>query len=90
LEHTDACFGPVLDLVEAAEHPHNAARQSIVDHNGVLQPAPAPRFDRTPGGLSLPPPLGGEHTVEIMREIGYTGDDIDALVAAGTLGRRPA
>lgn len=48
LEGTDACFAPVLDWDEAPEHPHNQARQTFTSLQGVLQPAPAPRFDRTP------------------------------------------
>lgn len=48
LEGTDACFAPVLDWDEAPEHPHNRARQTFTSLQGVLQPAPAPRFDRTP------------------------------------------
>jgi alpha-methylacyl-CoA racemase len=48
LEGTDACFAPVLDWDEAPEHPHNRARQTFTHLQGVLQPAPAPRFDRTP------------------------------------------
>jgi alpha-methylacyl-CoA racemase len=49
LEGTDACFAPVLDMDEAPRHPHNAARATFVDVDGVTQPAPAPRFSRTPG-----------------------------------------
>jgi alpha-methylacyl-CoA racemase len=48
LEGTDACFAPVLDWDEAPEHPHNQARKTFTSLQGVLQPAPAPRFDRTP------------------------------------------
>jgi alpha-methylacyl-CoA racemase len=89
LEGTDACFAPVLDLVEAATHPHNAARRNIVEHYGQLQPAPAPRFDRTPAALSLPPPLTGQHTEEILKSMGYTSDEIDQLAKAGAIGVRP-
>ncbi|MBU4611954.1 CoA transferase [Achromobacter sp. GG226] len=51
LEGTDACFAPVLDLEEAALHPHNQAREALVEVDGVLQPAPAPRFSRTPSAI---------------------------------------
>jgi alpha-methylacyl-CoA racemase len=44
---TDACFSAVLDLREAPLHPHNVARKTFIDHEGALQPAPAPRFSRT-------------------------------------------
>lgn len=49
LEGTDVCFAPVLDFSEAPQHPHNVARQTFVEIDGVVQPAPAPRFSRTPG-----------------------------------------
>ena len=47
MEMTDVCFAPVLTMSEAAEHPHNVERQTFVDVDGVVQPAPAPRFSRT-------------------------------------------
>ena len=52
MEHTDVCFAPVLSLAEAPEHPHNVARGTFVDLDGVVQPAPAPRFSATPGACS--------------------------------------
>jgi alpha-methylacyl-CoA racemase len=55
LEGTDSCFAPVLTLGEAATHPHNVARQAFVEVGGVQQPAPAPRFSRTPGRVQGPP-----------------------------------
>lgn len=54
LEGTDVCFAPVLTLAEAADHPHVQARQGIVDVAGVPQPAPAPRFSRTPSAVQGP------------------------------------
>jgi hypothetical protein len=56
LEGSDACFAPVLALGEAAAHPHNAARDAFVDVGGVRQPAPAPRFSRTPSAVQGPAP----------------------------------
>jgi alpha-methylacyl-CoA racemase len=70
LEHTDACAAPVLDWREAPAHPHLAARGTYVEHAGVDQPAPAPRFSATPGAIRRPPPQPGEHTDEILRELG--------------------
>jgi len=55
LEGTDACFAPVLDLDEAPVHPHNLARRTFLDIDGVMQPAPAPRLSRTPGEIQGPP-----------------------------------
>jgi alpha-methylacyl-CoA racemase len=51
LEGTDVCFAPVLDLVEAPQHAHNVARETFVEFDGVVQPAPAPRFSATPGRI---------------------------------------
>jgi alpha-methylacyl-CoA racemase len=70
LEGTDACFAPALRVDEAATHPHVAARATYVTVDGVLQPAPSPRFDRTPGAIQGPPPLPGEHSEEILAELG--------------------
>ena len=55
LEGTDACFAPVLDWDEAARHLHNRSRTTHLTLEGVLQPAPAPRFSRTPAALPTPP-----------------------------------
>ncbi len=51
LESEDACFAPILNIAEMSRHPHVRARSTVVEHQGVLQPAPAPRFSRTPGEL---------------------------------------
>lgn len=83
LEGTDACFAPVLSPDEAASHRHFRARGTFVEIDDVMQPAPAPRFERTPGAIQGPPPLPGEHTVDILRETGFTAAEIDSLLAAG-------
>jgi alpha-methylacyl-CoA racemase len=70
LEGTDACFAPAVRVDEAAGHPHVAARGTYVEEWGVLQPAPSPRFDRTPGAIGRPPPAPGDHTAEIRDELG--------------------
>lgn len=54
LEGTDACFAPVLTLSEAMRHPHHRARGTFVDVEGVVHPAPAPRFSRTPSAITSP------------------------------------
>lgn len=64
----DLCFAPVLSYVEAPEHPHLKARGTFVDPGGVVQPAPVPRFSRTPGAIRRPPPSPGEHTAEVLAE----------------------
>lgn len=78
---TDACVAPVLPLTEAAEHPHLKARGTYVDHAGVLQPAPAPRFSRTEATLSTGPSVPGGQTREALSAWGI--DDVDALLETG-------
>ena len=78
---TEACVEPVLSLTEAAADPHLAARQTYLTRDGVTQPAPSPRFSRTPGDLSDPPPAPGQHTIEALTEWGLP--DAHALVASG-------
>jgi alpha-methylacyl-CoA racemase len=51
MEGTDICFAPILTMAEAPKHPHNAAREIFVERHGVTQPAPAPRFSRTPSAI---------------------------------------
>jgi alpha-methylacyl-CoA racemase len=65
---TDACVAPVLGLGAAPGHPHLAARGTFVEHGGVVQPAPAPRFGRTPTSLDRPPPGLGQHTDEVFED----------------------
>jgi alpha-methylacyl-CoA racemase len=79
LEGSDACFAPVLPLSEAAEHPHIKARGTIVEHNGLLQPAPAPRFSRTPGSIQRPGPKAGQHTDAALADWGFAADEITKL-----------
>ncbi|WP_269855083.1 CaiB/BaiF CoA transferase family protein [Streptomyces sp. RPT161] len=68
-EGRDACVAPVLSLREAARHPHLAARGTFTaDAEGRTQPAPAPRFSATPGGLRRPPAVPGAHTGEVARD----------------------
>jgi alpha-methylacyl-CoA racemase len=82
---TDACVAPVLGLTEAPLHPHNAARGVFIERGGVVQPAPAPRFDRTPNTLDRLPPRPGEHTTDVLRELGYDDTAIADLLDAGAV-----
>jgi alpha-methylacyl-CoA racemase len=83
LEGSDVCFAPVLTLAEAASHPHARARAGYVELEGVVQPAPAPRFDRTPAGPLRPSPEEGAHTQTVLAEAGFSAAEIDELVAQG-------
>ncbi|MBL6753062.1 MAG: CoA transferase [Pseudomonadales bacterium] len=85
LEGTDVCFAPVLDLQEAPQHPHNVARQSFVEIDGVTQPAPAPRFSRTPTSVKAPAAMAGEHSEEILSDWGFAANEISALKQAGAI-----
>ena len=76
MEGTDVCFAPVLSMDEAYEHPHNKQRNTFIEIAGVMQPAPAPRFSRTPASVSSPPPHAGQHTEEVLVGLGLTKDEI--------------
>ncbi len=79
MEGTDVCFAPVLSMDEAYEHPHNKERNTFIEVAGVMQPAPAPRFSKTPGAVSSPPPHPGQHTEEVLASLGLTTDEISLL-----------
>jgi len=79
MEGSDVCFAPVLGMAEAPEHPHIKARGTFVERFGVVQPGPAPRFDRTPAELSLPPAFPGQHTDAVLADLGFDGNDIARL-----------
>lgn len=87
LEGTDACFAPVLSMEEAPQHPHNAARKSFVEVGGVVQPAPAPRFSRTPVTPPTPPQGIGADTPAVLLSWGVAKEKIAALSASGVLGK---
>jgi alpha-methylacyl-CoA racemase len=82
---TDVCYAPVLSIMEATKHPHNTHRKTFVEYDGVVQPAPAPRFSRTEATIQRPPCLPGEHTREAMRDWGITEDTIDGLINQGVI-----
>jgi alpha-methylacyl-CoA racemase len=82
MEGTDVCFAPVLTMSEAAEHPHNVERGTFVEIAGTTQPAPAPRYSRTPGEIGSAPAHPGQHTAEILRDWGFDAARIEALLAS--------
>ncbi len=82
-EGSDACFAPILTFAESRAHPHVVARSGSVSLGGVDQPAPAPRFARTPGQARTPPPERGQGGAEALRDWGFSTTDVDALSALG-------
>jgi alpha-methylacyl-CoA racemase len=85
LEHTDACFAPVLSMEEAPSHPHNKARQTFIEVDGITQPAPAPRYSRTPTSRPVPMSKDTEQSEKIWKEIGYSDDQLRALREDGVI-----
>ncbi|MGK2949680.1 MAG: CaiB/BaiF CoA transferase family protein [Acidimicrobiales bacterium] len=85
MEGTDVCFAPVLSMAEAPQHPHNVHRQTFLELDGVVQPAPAPRFSGTPTSVARPPAHAGQHTDEVLADWGLDGDRIAKLREAGAI-----
>ena len=85
LEGSEACFAPVLSPSEAVEHPHNKVRETFIEVDGVVQPAPAPRFSRTASAVRGGPPAPGAHTGEVLGECGLTESEISRLRHLGVL-----
>ncbi len=90
LEDVDACVTPVLALADAPAHRHNAARESYVQVDGVVQPAPAPRFSRTPGAVSGAPPQTGQGGDAVAVAWGIDAARLAALRALGVVGPQAA
>jgi alpha-methylacyl-CoA racemase len=85
LEGSDACFAPVLSLEEAPMHPHNVERGTFIEVDGIVQPAPAPRFSRTQAAKPTPPEEPGERGNQSLAHWGFKPTEIEALKRAGTL-----
>ena len=85
MEGSDVCFAPVLALDEVQAHPHNVARNSYIDLDGVVQPAPAPRFSRSApevkGGARSP----GQDSAQVLAEAGFAEDEISSLLESGAV-----
>jgi len=86
MEGSDVCFAPVLSILEAPEHPHNRHRGTFVEVDGVVQPAPSPRFSRTRAEISHGARMPGEDSREVLAGIGLDEAEIDALAASGVVG----
>lgn len=85
----DACVTPVLSMEEVAQHPHNAARQTFIDIDDVVQPAPAPRFSKTPAGTPTPPRAPDSDVARALAAWGVDSGAIEALRQTGVLSSSP-
>lgn len=85
IEGSDVCFAPVLSMAEAPHHSHNRERGTFTEVAGVVQPRPAPRFSRTDGEITRPPPHAGQHSDELLAECGFSLDEVAALRSAGAV-----
>lgn len=86
MEGTDVCFAPVLSLDEVAGHPHNEARSTFIEVDGLLQQAPAPRFSRSTPDMPCPSPKPGQDSRALLAELGRSEAEIDQLVKDGLVG----
>ncbi|MBV9840077.1 MAG: CoA transferase [Sphingomonadaceae bacterium] len=86
MEGTDVCFAPVLSMREAQRHPHNVARATFIEVDGVVQPGPAPRFSATPAAMPRSAPASGADSEAVARVLGYDDARVAALKAKGVLG----
>lgn len=85
MEGSDVCFAPVLSIAEVPDHPHAKARNSYIDVEGVTQPAPAPRFARTPPQVRGAACMRGAHTDEILTEAGLSAGEVKDLRTSGVV-----
>ena len=85
MEGTDVCFAPVLSMAEAPAHPHMRARETFVERDGFVQPAPAPRFSRTAPAIQGPPAHPGQHTDAALADWGLDAEAIAKLRGAGAI-----
>jgi alpha-methylacyl-CoA racemase len=81
----EVCFAPVLTMSEARAHPHNVARATFTDVDGAPQPAPAPRFDRTPTHVQRAPVAAGTDTRDALTDWGFAANDVDELLSSGAI-----
>jgi alpha-methylacyl-CoA racemase len=85
MEGSDVCFAPVLSILEAPQHPHNQHRSTFVEIDGVMQPAPAPRFSRTVPEVTGSAKSPGADTAEILSELGCSESELVQLAASGAI-----
>jgi len=85
MEGSDVCFAPILSMSEAPEHPHNKLRKTFVEIDGVLQPAPSPRFNRTECEITNNSRTPGQDSDEILSELGLSESEISELKSSGAV-----
>ncbi len=85
MEGSDVCFAPVMDFLEAQQHPHNIARKTYIEVEGMMQPAPAPRFSRTESQVASGARSAGEDTKQVLDEWGFSAQKIEQLRDSGAL-----
>lgn len=86
MEGTDVCFAPVLSFVDAPKHPANVARNTYIEVDGVTQPAPAPRFSRTPSHVAHGAHAVGQDTDTVLSAMGFGEQELADLKASGAIG----
>ncbi len=85
MEGSDVCFAPVLSIFEAPDHPHNKARQTFLEVDGIMQPAPSPRFSRTVPQISHGARVVGEDSVAVLKDCGFDDGEISELQQAAVI-----
>jgi alpha-methylacyl-CoA racemase len=85
MEGTDVCFAPVLNLVDAPQHPANVARKTYIEVDGVTQPAPAPRFSRTPSEVRNSGSAAGADTQAVLSDMGFAESELEELKNSGAI-----
>jgi alpha-methylacyl-CoA racemase len=88
MEQIDVCFAPVLSMSESIDHPHNVARGSFIEVDGVTQPGPAPKFSRTHSAVHSGCAHAGDHTREGLAQWGFRAAEVAALEASGAIKQR--
>lgn len=85
MEGTDVCFAPVLNFMEAPSHPANVARNSYIELDGMTQPAPAPRFSRTPSQVQHGGHDVGQDTADVLAAMGFSEQELSELQTSGAI-----
>lgn len=88
MENSDVCFGQILSMGEAMQHPHNVARGTFIEVDGIKQPGPAPKFLRTPSKTPMGVAYAGEHSKEGLADWGFAAAEVDRLESAGAIKQR--